>query len=147
MKKKWKFFCETENHMFENTKKWNEVKEGRKKKRGVWGTPYNDSELQKEKVINGYRLGRRRLLIFFFLLLVVLLPVDQFNWLVSAMVVLETSPPLPAVGLYDLEKSNSGKMANKRFINLHSWLGPVCVKQMKESMVRSHTYFVLFVFY
>lgn len=52
------------------------------------------------------------------------------------MVVLETSPPLTAaVGLYDLEESHSGKMVNKRFINLHNWLGPVCVKQMKESMV------------
>lgn len=53
------------------------------------------------------------------------------------MVVLETSPPLTAVGLYDLEESHSGKMVNKRFINLHNWLGPVCVKQMKESMVGS----------
>ncbi|KAL0281047.1 UNVERIFIED_CONTAM: hypothetical protein PYX00_002163 [Menopon gallinae] len=53
------------------------------------------------------------------------------------MVVLDTSPPLPAVGLYDLEKSHSGKMMNKRFINLHSWLGPVCLKQVKENMVRS----------
>lgn len=51
------------------------------------------------------------------------------------MVVLESSPPLPAVGLYNLEEPNSGKMINKRFINLHSWLGPVRVKQIKESMV------------
>jgi hypothetical protein len=54
------------------------------------------------------------------------------------MVVLETTPPLPAAGVYDLQESNYGKIVSKRFINLHPWLGSVCVKNIKESLV-SHS--------
>lgn len=32
------------------------------------------------------------------------------------------------------------KIVPKRFINLHSWLGPICAKSLKEFMVRVLVY-------
>jgi hypothetical protein len=57
------------------------------------------------------------------------------------MVVLETATPVSAVGLIDpLDSYNSRssmKLLPKRFINVHQWLGPICAKQLKETLVSS----------
>ncbi|XP_024083684.1 uncharacterized protein LOC112127267 [Cimex lectularius] len=70
------------------------------------------------------------------------------------MVVLESPQPAVStgVGLLDppnsptIDSSNSAipvlthtrttmKLLPKRFINIHSWLSPICPKQLKEAMV------------
>ena len=55
------------------------------------------------------------------------------------MVVLETATPTSAVGLVDPLESystrSSMKLLPKRFINIHQWLGPICAKQLKETLV------------
>jgi F0F1-type ATP synthase membrane subunit a len=55
------------------------------------------------------------------------------------MVVLETASPTSAIGLLDpLDSYNSRssmKLLPKRFINVHQWLGPICAKQLKETLV------------
>ncbi|PSN48185.1 hypothetical protein C0J52_13861 [Blattella germanica] len=55
------------------------------------------------------------------------------------MVVLETATPTSAaVGLVDPLDSytnrSSMKLVPKRFINIHQWLGPICAKQLKETL-------------
>lgn len=62
------------------------------------------------------------------------------------MVVLEAVPPLQAstaIGAVDVAglcesddgSSGGGKIVNKRFINLHNWIGPICPKSVKKSLV------------
>jgi hypothetical protein len=55
------------------------------------------------------------------------------------MVVLETASPTSAVGLLDpldsYSNRSSMKLLPKRFINVHQWLGPICAKQLKETLV------------
>lgn len=59
----------------------------------------------------------------------------------ATMVVLETATATPTVGLLDpLDSYNnrsSMKLLPKRFINIHQWLGPICAKQLKETLVSS----------
>jgi hypothetical protein len=55
------------------------------------------------------------------------------------MVVLETATTTSAVGFVDPLDSYSNrscmKLLPKRFINVHQWLGPICAKQLKETLV------------
>jgi len=67
---------------------------------------------------------------------------SRLNFSVLAiMVVLETATPTSAIGLVDPLDSYSNrtsmKLLPKRFINIHQWLGPICAKQLKETLVSS----------
>jgi hypothetical protein len=57
------------------------------------------------------------------------------------MVVLEPATPISAIGFVDpldaYSNRSSMKLLPKRFINIHQWLGPVCAKQLKETLVSS----------
>ncbi|KAK9504098.1 hypothetical protein O3M35_010515 [Rhynocoris fuscipes] len=81
------------------------------------------------------------------------------------MVVLESPQPVvsTAVGLLDPPNTpddstasaipvfthtrTTMKLLPKRFINIHSWLSPICPKQLKEAMVIKFLFFYSLKFY
>ncbi|KAJ9594279.1 hypothetical protein L9F63_014284, partial [Diploptera punctata] len=46
----------------------------------------------------------------------------------------DTCRPLARTFLQGYNNRSSMKLLPKRFINIHQWLGPICAKQLKETL-------------